>query len=207
MHGHLTSDDLIGRLGASMTFVKDEEIYGQGERADRVYRVMRGAVRTSRFMADGRRPVGDFYHQGDIFGLETAGVHAMTAEALSDSVILVARREAILAAGGKAALDELVWQATVRELENTREHLDLLVRKNANERVASFLLGMARRSARTPVELTMGRQDMADYLGLTIETVSRMITQLQGAGVVRFEGCRRFRVCDRQALEALAAAA
>lgn len=209
---HLTQaacdNDLIGRLGASMRFVKDEEIYGEGERADRVYRVVSGAVRTSRFMADGRRPVGDFYQAGDIFGLETASTHGMTAEALSDCVVLAARREAILAAGGKRALDELMWQAMVRELENTREHLELLVRKSAHERVASFLLGMARRSSSgAPVELAMGRQDMADYLGLTIETVSRMITQLQGAGVVRFEGCRRFRVCDHGALETMAVAA
>lgn len=201
------TDDLISRLGVAMSFVKDEEIYGQGEPADRVYRIVSGAVRTSRFMADGRRPVGDFYHGGDIFGLEPADAHAMTAEALSDSVILVARREAIVTAGGRIALDELMWQATVRELENTREHLELLVQKNASERVASFLLCMARRTRAAEVDLAMGRQDMADYLGLTIETVSRMITQIQGAGAVRFEGCRRFRVCDRRALETLAATA
>ena len=201
------TDDLISRLGVAMSFVKDEEIYGQGEPADRVYRIVSGAVRTSRFMADGRRPVGDFYHSGDIFGLEPADAYAMTAEALSDSVILVARREAIVTAGGRIALDELMWQATVRELENTREHLELLVRTNASERVASFLLCMARRTRAAEVDLAMGRQDMADYLGLTIETVSRMITQIQGAGAVRFEGCRRFRVCDRRALETLAATA
>lgn len=199
-------DDLIARIGTPMTFVKDAVIYGQGEPADRVYRMVSGTVRTSHFMPDGRRPIGDFYHAGEIFGLETGDTHSMAAEALSDCVVLTATRQALVAAGGRAELDELVWQATVRDLENAREHLSLLVRKTAAERVASFLLGLARRHGDVPVELAMGRQDIADYLGLTIETVSRMISQLQGAGVVKFENCRRFRISDRKALEGLAAA-
>ena len=198
--------DLISRIGVPMTFAKDEEIYGQGERADLVYRMISGTVRTSRFMADGRRPIGDFYYPGDVFGLETTGSHSMAAEALSDCVILAASRQAILAAGGEEELKDLMWDATVRDLESAREHLTLLVRKSASERVASFLLGLAQRRGETAVELAMGRQDMADYLGLTIETVSRMITQLQSSGVVEFKSCRRFRVRDREALEDLAAA-
>ena len=198
--------DLISRIGVPMTFAKDEESYGQGERADLVYRMLSGTVRTSRFMADGRRPIGDFYYPGDVFGLETTGSHSMAAEALSDCVILAASRQAMLAAGGESELKDLMWDATVRDLESAREHLTLLVRKSASERVASFLLGLAQRRGETAVELAMGRQDMADYLGLTIETVSRMITQLQSSGVVEFESCRRFRVRNREALEDLAAA-
>lgn len=198
--------DLISRIGVPMTFAKDEEIYGQGERADLVYRMISGTVRTSRFMADGRRPIGDFYYPGDVFGLETTGSHSMAAEALSDCVILAASRHAMLAAGGESELKDLMWDATVRDLESAREHLTLLVRKSASERVASFLLGLAQRRGESAVELAMGRQDMADYLGLTIETVSRMITQLQSSGVVEFESCRRFRVRNREALEDLAAA-
>ncbi|WGU38404.1 helix-turn-helix domain-containing protein [Phenylobacterium sp. NIBR 498073] len=198
--------DLISRIGVPMTFAKDEEIYGQGERADLIYRMISGTVRTSRFMADGRRPIGDFYYPGDVFGLETTGSHSMAAEALSDCVILAASRQAMLAAGGESELKDLMWDATVRDLESAREHLTLLVRKSASERVASFLLGLAQRRGETAVELAMGRQDMADYLGLTIETVSRMITQLQSSGVVEFESCRRFRVRNREALEDLAAA-
>ena len=199
-------DDLFARIGAPISFAKDEEIYGQDEPADRVYRMLSGTVRTSRFMADGRRPIGDFYYPGEVFGLELGDSHAMAAEAMSDCVVLAANRSALIAAGGEAELRELLWQATVRDLESAREHLTLLVRKSASERVASFLLGVAQRSPGGLIELVMGRQDMADYLGLTIETVSRMISQLQSTGVVEFQGCRRFRVRDRQALEGLAAA-
>ncbi|UTP41097.1 helix-turn-helix domain-containing protein [Phenylobacterium sp. LH3H17] len=198
-------DDLMSRIGVRMTFAKDEEIYGQGENADLIYRVISGTVRTSRFMADGRRPIGDFYYAGDLFGLETAGEHAMAAEALSDCTILVANRQALRAAGGEDELKRLIWEATVRDLESARQHLTLLVRKTACERVASFLLGLANRRRGGHVELAMGRQDTADYLGLTIETVSRMITQLQAAKVVEFKGSRLFRICDAEALHAMAA--
>jgi len=199
------ADDLMSRIGVRMAFAKGEEIYGQGEKADLIYRVISGAVRTSRFMPDGRRPVGDFYYPDELFGLETGAVHAMAAEAMNDCMILVASRQALAAAGGEDELRRLMWEATVRDLEAAREHLALLVRKSACERVASFLLGVAARAAAERVELPMGRQDTADYLGLTIETVSRMITQLQAANVVEFNGARQFRVCNRQALANIAA--
>lgn len=200
-----TEGDLMSRIGVRMAFAKDEEIYGQGEDADLIYRVVSGVVRTSRFMADGRRPIGDFYYPGELFGLETGDDHAMTAEALSDCVILVASREALRAAGGSNEVTALILEAAGRELENARQHLNLLVRKTACERVASFLLGLADRTGGDRAELAMGRQDMADYLGLTIETVSRMVTNLQSTAVVEFQNCRQFRVRDRRALEAMAA--
>jgi len=198
-------DDLMSRIGVRMAFSKDEEIYGQGENADLVYRVVVGTVRTSRFLPDGRRPIGDFYYAGDLFGLETDHEHAMAAEALSDCVILVAKRQALVAAGGDDELRRLTWEATVRDLNSAREHLGLLVRKKASERVASFLVRLASRGRGEFVELAMGRQDTADYLGLTIETVSRMITQLQAAHVVEFRTCRQFRIRNHDALLEMAA--
>jgi CRP/FNR family transcriptional regulator, nitrogen fixation regulation protein len=196
--------DLMSQIGVRMRFAKNEEIYGEGERADLIYRVLSGAVRTSRFMADGRRPVDAFYGAGDIFGFEAGERHAMSAEAMSNCEILVAKRQLMGAAGGQA-LSALIWEATVRDLDSTRRHLALLVRKTACERVASFLLDLAEGQGSDVVELSMSRQDMADYLGVTIETVSRMITQLQGAKVVAFKSFRQFRILDREALEDMAA--
>jgi CRP/FNR family nitrogen fixation transcriptional regulator len=201
----LDSQDLLSRIGVPMAFAKDEEIYGQGEAADRIYRVVSGVVRTSRFMADGRRPIGAFYHAGEIFGVEQDDHHEMGAEALSNCVVLVLSREAFMAAGLEKELQTLVWEATLRDLESAREHLALLVRKNARERVASFLLGLEAKADDDLVDLAVGRQDMADYLGLTIETVSRMITQLQSAKIVEFPTYRQFRVRNRQMLEGMAA--
>jgi CRP/FNR family nitrogen fixation transcriptional regulator len=196
--------EVMERLGLRMNFAKDEEIFCQDEEADLTYVVVSGAVRTTRLLSDGRRQVGSFYYPGDLVGLETGDIHRFSAEALSDSVLLVVKRSALKAFAGDEAVDRAIWEATRRELERTQEHLLVLGRKTACEKVASFLMDLAEREGGEQISLPMGRQDMADYLGLTIETVSRMLTQLQGASVVEFEGCRRFRVKRWDALERLA---
>ena len=191
------------RLSISMTFAKDEEIYGQDEDADLIYRVLEGAVRTTRVMADGRRQIGDFYLAGDIFGLETGPAHRFAAEAVRDSVILVIKASALKTPGED--MQRLGWEATRRELERAQEHVLLLGRKTACERVASFLKGLSDKSGDAPVvDLPMGRQDMADYLGLTIETVSRMLSQLQSGRIVSFCATRQFRVVNPESLARLA---
>jgi len=196
--------DVMSRLGLRMTFAKDEEIFCQDEDADLIYIVVSGAVRTTRLLSDGRRQVGSFYYPGDLVGLETGDTHRFSAEALSESTLLVIKRSALKTFAGDEEIDRAIWEATRRELERTQEHLLVLGRKTACEKVASFLMDLAEREGADEVALPMGRQDMADYLGLTIETVSRMLTQLQGASVVEFEGCRRFRVKRWDALERLA---
>ncbi|MCR5881041.1 helix-turn-helix domain-containing protein [Phenylobacterium sp. J367] len=118
---------------------------------------------------------------------------------------MVIRRTTIRAHGGEAALERAILQATRRELERAQAHLLLLGRKTAQEKVAAFLLAHAEtQDEGRPVELPMGRQDIADYLGLTIETVSRMLTQLQAQEIVEFPSARRFRVRRWERLEELA---
>jgi CRP/FNR family nitrogen fixation transcriptional regulator len=191
------------RMGVTMAFAKDEEVYGQDEEADLIYRVLEGGVRTTRVMADGRRQIGDFYLAGDIFGLETGPRHRFSAEAVRDSVILVVKASILRSAGGE--LERLGWEATRRELERAQEHVLLLGRKTACERVASFLKDLSDKCGGVPVvDLPMGRQDIADYLGLTIETVSRMLSQLQSGRIVSFCATRQFRVVNAEALARLA---
>ena len=197
--------DLMDRVGLRMTFAKGEEIFGQDEDADMIHSVVSGAVRTTRLMSDGRRQIGDFYYPGDIIGLEIGEAYRFSAEALSDCVVLVVKRSALQALSGHGGLSQTLWEATRRELERTQEHLLVLGRKTACEKVASFLMSLAQRDGSDRVDLPMSRQDMADYLGLTIETVSRMLTQLQSASVVKFDGLRRFSVTRWQALENMAA--
>lgn len=202
---HAEAQDLMAQMGVRMTFAKDEEIYGQDEDADLIYRVISGAVRTSRVLSDGRRQIGGFYDADDLFGIEAGSTHRYAAEAVSDCIILVLKASALRAAAGDEAFQRLVWAATSQELDRTQEHLLLLGRKTACERVASFLIGLADQRRSEAVNLPMGRQDMADYLGLTIETVSRMLTQLQGALVVEFATTREFRIANRGALARMAA--
>lgn len=196
-----------GAAGVKRRVDAEREIYLQDDEADEIYFLVSGAVRTTRLTRDGRRQISGFYYPGDVFGLESGDLHRFSAEALTDCEILVVRRSALRRGGEQAAeIERAIWDGTVRELERTQEHLLLLGRKSACEKVAAMLADLAIRSAGDITELPMGRQDMADYLGLTIETVSRMISQLQADGVVEFLGCRRFRLRNAPGLRRLAAA-
>jgi CRP/FNR family nitrogen fixation transcriptional regulator len=195
--------EVIERQGVLCNFARDEEIYAQGDEVEYLYRLVRGAVRTTRLASDGRRQVGDFYYPGDLFGLEPGPDHQFAAEALSRCEVQILRRTAVRAFAGDAELDRAVLDATRRELQRVQEHVLLLGRKGAREKVAAFLMGLAGGAANN-VEVPMGRQDIADYLGLTIETVSRTLTQLQGEDVVEFPASRRFHVKKWDVLGALA---
>jgi CRP-like cAMP-binding protein len=194
----------LGLMGAQMRFVRNIEIYGEGEQADYLYQVISGAVRTYRTLDDGRRQIGAFYLPGDIFGVEAGDVHLWSAEAISDAQVLVVKRSAVMArAEHEKDLARQLWTLTVRELQRMQEHSILLV-KSAEERVAGFLLEMAARGAAgAAVDLPMSRQDIADYLGLTIETVSRTITQLVQSGTIALETSRRVVFRNRPALNRL----
>jgi CRP/FNR family nitrogen fixation transcriptional regulator len=191
----------IELMGASMSFARNAEIYGEDEPADYLYKVISGTVRTYKVLSDGRRQIGAFYLPGDIFGLEMGDEHTFSAEAICDSKVLVIKRSAVV---GLAARDNEVarqlWTLTGCELRRVQDHILLLI-KTAQERVVSFLLEMA---ARTPagnaVELPMSRQDIADYLGLTIETVSRTLTHLENAAAIELPSSRRIVLRNRTAL-------
>ena len=190
---------------ARLTFRAGEEIYAQDEDAELIYRLVRGAVRTSHLLADGRRQIGDFYYEGDVLGVEIGSTHRFSAEALGDCEVLAVRR-AGSAAYDAGRLDRMIWQATAVELGRAQSHMLLLGRATACEKVARFLLDIAERFRGELVALPMSRQDMADYLGLTIETISRMLGRLQADGLVEFVGARKYRIRRLLALSDLAAA-
>ncbi len=190
---------------ARLTFRAGEEIYAQDENAELIYLLVSGAVRTSYLLADGRRQIGDFYYPGDVLGVETGAVHRFSAEALGPCEVL-ALRQVGSAAYDPGRLERMIWRATSSELRRAQSHMLLLGRTTACEKVARFLLDIAERFRGEIVALPMSRQDMADYLGLTIETISRMLGRLQADGLVEFVGARRYRIRRLGALEDLAAA-
>lgn len=193
----------IELMGASMSYAKGAEIYGENEPADYVYKLVGGTARSYKILNDGRRQIEGFYFPGDIFGLEVGSEHASSAEAMSDATVLVVRRSAILAAANRdSEVASQLWTYTARELNHARSHAMLLV-KTAQERVASFLLDLASRVAGNAVELPMSRQDIADYLGLTIETVSRTLTQFQDDAAIELPTSRRVVLRNRIALNNL----
>jgi len=188
-------------LGVSIKFGPNVEIYGEGEQAEYVYKVVSGTVRTYKILADGRRQIGSFYLRGDVFGLEFGNVHALSAEAVTESKVLVIKRSALVSLATRdSEVARDLWTLTGRELARAQERVVLLI-KTAQERVAAFLLEMAeRRPAGDAIELPMSRQDIADYLGVTIETVSRTFTIMERRSVIALPSARTVVLRDRAAL-------
>jgi CRP/FNR family transcriptional regulator, nitrogen fixation regulation protein len=191
-------------MGAAMPFGRNAEIYGENEPAKYVYKVLSGTVRSYKVLNDGRRQIGAFYLAGEFFGLEIGDDHTFSAEAITDCKILVVKRSALVSLEQRDnEVARRLWAMIAAELRRARDHLMLLI-KTARERVAGFLLEMAKRSAATAeVELPMSRQDIADYLGLTIETVSRTLTSLEKVAAIAVPTSRRIVLRNRAALSRL----
>jgi CRP/FNR family nitrogen fixation transcriptional regulator len=196
-----------GLVATEFTYRKDEEIYGEDEPAEYVYQVIRGAVRSYKLLSDGRRQIGAFHLPGDTFGLESGSTHRLATEAIIDTTVrLVKRRSLEQAAQSDVRVARDLWTLTAGELRHAENHMLLLGRKTATERVATFLLEMDRRLAVAGmIALPMCRRDIGDYLGLTLETVSRALSALQSEGVVGFSNARQIVLRDRERLHDLEA--
>lgn len=199
--------DLLEQFGTTVMVERDREIYGQGEPAHYCWRVLCGCVRMVTLMEDGRRQVGEFLFAGDIFGLDDLAIHEFAAEAVTDVKLRrYPRRMVEAVAESHVALAHRLHTLTLNNLRAAHEHMTLLGRKTAAEKLASFVLEMDRRSP-TPrpatLALPMSRSDIADHLGLTVETVCRVLAQLKREGVL---GITRAGVelHDRRSLCALA---
>lgn len=172
------------------SYKKGSEIFGEKEPADYVYQVMAGAVRSYKLLSDGRRQIGAFHLDGDIFGLEIGSDHRFTAEAIVDTTVrLMKRRSLELVAQNDVMVARNLLSMTTNNLHHAEDHMLLLGRKTSLERVAAFLLEMDKRSTAAGIlALPMCRRDIADYLGLTLETVSRALSRLHALGILDFIG-------------------
>lgn len=195
-------DDDVG--APSLRFEQDCEIYGEGEEATGYYKVVSGVVRTCRFMADGRRQIDAFHVVGDVFGIEAGSLRSLTAEAVSDCRIIAYRRQQFDKAGaGAVSVPSQLVTHLLRNFERAQEHAVLLGRRSAVEKVSAFLLGWARQCSSTgTIALAMTRLDIGDYLGLTIETVSRTLSLLERDGIIELPSVRQIRVRNLEALTA-----
>jgi CRP/FNR family transcriptional regulator, nitrogen fixation regulation protein len=186
-HGSLTRTQFI--LSA-FKYSRGAEIFGESEPAEYVYQVIEGAVRSYKLLSDGRRQIGAFHLVGDIFGLENGALHRFTAEAIVDTIVRLAKRESLEhVAEADALVARELLTMTTSNLQHAENHMLLLGRKTSLERVTAFLLEMDRRlSAADVMALPMSRRDIADYLGLTLETVSRALSCLHERGFLDFIG-------------------
>lgn len=184
---------------------RDEEIVPQGDPAGHCYLVVSGCARTVKLMEDGRRQIGEFLFPGDLFGWEALDEHDFGVEAVTPVTLhRYPRRNLEARADRDPDFARRLREITAGQLRAGRERMVLLGRKTASERIASFLLEMAGRmspNGRASIELPMGRADIADYLGLTIETVCRGLTQLRRHGTITVERANIV-ICDHSALGA-----
>jgi CRP-like cAMP-binding protein len=202
---HDAGPETLGAVGRTITVARGRDIYSEGSPAEHLYKVVSGAVRICKLMADGRRQITDFAVSGDMFGFDGIREHRLSAEAITDVTILrftrrtleeLARRESDVAA--------MMQEVTLRQLTAAQMQVVLLGRKTARERVASFLLDFAERTtvARHDVvlDLPMSRYDLADHLGLTVETVSRVLTGMRRSGLIAMDDAQHIRIRDRDRL-------
>jgi CRP/FNR family nitrogen fixation transcriptional regulator len=192
---------------SEFTYKKGNEIYGEKEPAEFVYQVKIGAVRSYKLLSDGRRQIGAFHLAGDIFGLENGSEHRFTAEAIVNTTVrLIKRRSLEMVAENDALVSRNLLSMTTSNLQHAEDHMLLLGRKTSLERVAAFLIEMDRRlTASGIMPLPMCRRDIADYLGLTLETVSRALSRLHELDIIGFIGSnqRQIVLLDRQQLATL----
>lgn len=187
-------DDDLARLDAiaeRITTPAGQALARQGEPADHVFNLTSGSARVFKLLSDGRRQIIGFLFAGDFIGLAADAEYALSVEAIEDVSVCRFRRSDYRAlARERPALESALLDRATHELAAAREQMLLLGRKTALERIASFLTDLRERDPSRPagpdtVRLPMTRAEIADYLGLTIETVSRGLTRLQSAGVIR----------------------
>ena len=215
LHPHLQSSlparkpaapESLPPAGVPMSFGRNAEIFAEGEAAGYVYKVVSGVVRISKLLPDGRRQISAFHLPGDMFGFEIDDLHHASAEAVVPVKVVAFKWQSLLSAGASTSMVRELLTRTMIGLRHTQDHLLLLGRKNALERLAAFLLEMAGRSgSREVLDLAMPRHDIADYLGLTLETVSRMFAELKEMGQIKLELARRVHLLDADKLKAMAA--
>jgi CRP/FNR family transcriptional regulator len=186
-----------------------ETLFAEGDDADCVYEIMSGMVRLYKLLPDGRRQITGFLRAGNLLGLAPEGVCVYTAEAITEVTLCRYKRRALERLMDEApGFAKRLLTVTSHELRAAQDQMLLLGRKTATEKVASFLLLMAERqdgSDADEIEVPMTRNDIADYLGLTLETVSRTLSKLKHNGLIALPTPGHIVILRHDQLEEIAA--
>ena len=190
------------QIGTRRSYARNDEIFAEGDRADCWFKVVSGAVRVCKLLPDGRRHIAEFHFAGDCFGFDSLPERLFSAEAVGDAVIMrFPRRATERLIDESPKLARYLREMTLRDLANAQMHMMMLGRMSAPERVATFLLDLAdRRDASCALDLPMSRTDIADYLGLTIETVCRVLSSFKRDGIIDIPNAHCIELRNRAAL-------
>lgn len=177
----------------------ETEIYAQGDKSGTLYRVEFGAVRIYRLMSDGRRQVVAFHIAGETFGFEGAKVHSFFAECIVSTGLTTVDVD------GDGRYSASLMELALKEMVRAQEHLLVVGKQCALEKLAVFLVDLAKRQGDSDrIDIPMTRTDIGDYLGMTIETVSRNLSKLKAEGVVRLNSSRSIEIVKPDRLQRLA---
>jgi len=203
--GQLNALVALERIGSRLSFARNDEIYAEGDGSECWYKVISGTVRICKLLADGRRHIAEFCFSGDCFGIDNAGERQYSAEAVDEVIVMRFQRKATESLiDHNSAVARQFCETMLRDLANAHGRTLLLGRMTAPERVATFLLEMfERRNRSKTLDLPMSRNDIADYLGLTIETVCRTLSGFKRDGIIAIPNPHRIELLDRDALEAV----
>jgi CRP/FNR family nitrogen fixation transcriptional regulator len=186
------------RIGVVRSYPRKSEIVREDDPADHVYEVVSGAVCTCKMLREGRRQIAGFYFAGDIFGLESTEKHKVTAQAITNARVRIIKKQALTAlASSNLEVADRLLSLTTRELARKQDHLLLLLSTTAEERIIRFLIDMVQRASPREdnlIDLPMHRRDIADYLGLTIETVSRVLWAFERRGAIEISDLHSIRL-------------
>lgn len=208
--GVLDCEKLAGlkKLGRTVRLARGQVLFHEGDPASQVFTLTKGTIKLYKLLSDGRRQVTGFVHPGDFLGVSIDDEHAFTAEALEESQLCRFPRSRFDDFVERhAAMERELYRMAAHELAAAQQQMVLLGRKTAMERIATFIIILADRAKRISdlttnvARLPMSRSDIADYLGLTKETVSRVISSLRGDRVIRLQALDRIEILDRPALE------
>ncbi len=203
---HLTPND----LDLFMSRARNRPIFSEGDIGGAIYQVESGCIRLQKLCENGRRCILTFCYPGDVFGLGAHGPHDVDAEAVCTSrVSRVGQAKLARIMQGEPDRAMMLLDAAYGGQDHVAEHVVIISYAQAEQKLAWFLSKLGERLGQTiggqlMVELPMMRADIADYLGMTFETVSREMTKLRDAGIIRLVGLRRFTIVRPMALEALA---
>jgi CRP/FNR family nitrogen fixation transcriptional regulator len=195
----------VDHLAVISPFQRGQEICGQGQSADRWYFVISGAARRCVFRPDGRRQIVDLLLSGDFFGFTAAEEYDFSAEAIGKETVVAAypRRRIEVAAESDSDLARQIYRTALESISRIQSQLLIVGRITAPEKVGSFILEMAARLSRgrsDTVALPITRYDIAEYLAVSVETVSRSLSDLKRRGLIQMSGTREVKIIDRDAL-------
>ena len=192
-------------LGRTVKLSAGQVLFHEGDPVTRVFTLTRGTIKLYNLLADGRRHVTGFVHAGGFLGMSMDEEHVFTAEALDDAQLCwfpKTRFDGFV--DEHSPMERELYRMAAHELASAHQQMVLLGRKTATERLATFLVGLAGNGSSGLVRLAMSRSDIADYLGLTKETVSRVLSAFRRDRLIRLRAIDEIEILERESLERVA---